>query len=114
MLQKTSLPSTQPAVEADASCLLTVVQAAKLLAVAPSTLLRWAIEGAGPVQLRRGRRFIRYHRADVVRYIEGLRDASLAERRDGAKPAVADAADAEAATVATPGQRLRARLQPAA
>lgn len=53
-----------------AEVLLTVEQAAELLAIPRSTLDRWRVEGNGPKFLQLSARCIRYRRSDIEAWTE--------------------------------------------
>lgn len=61
--------------------LLSRVDAARLLGVAPQTLAIWAIKGFGPSFIRVGRRPM-YDMRDLERFIDARRARSTAERTD--------------------------------
>jgi predicted DNA-binding transcriptional regulator AlpA len=50
--------------------LLDTAGAAKLLGIAPRTLLLWRMEGTGPQFVRVGTKAVRYRSADIARFVE--------------------------------------------
>lgn len=73
--------STQKAMDARGGALLTTVEAARRLGIAPGTLCNWRTSGQGPVFVRlkgkgiRGRGSIRYSAEDLARFVEQCRAA---------------------------------------
>lgn len=52
--------------------LLTTAQVCKALAISDRTLQRWVAQGSFPAPLKRSRRWVRWFRADVERFLGQL------------------------------------------